>query len=97
MNDPNEGSVVLFKRYGCPPESAAHRSRRWELGRVVNTFFVDATGRVVEPTFEDAHNLTPWVTIDSEKPEGPSAPTTLTVPLDVDHIDPIVHGTEVRS
>lgn len=96
MSDPNEGSVVLFKRFGCPVNSEAHHSRRWELGRVVNTFFVDTSGRIVEPTLGNT-TLTPWVTIDPEKPEGPSAPTTLTVPLDEHHIDVIRHGTELPS
>lgn len=99
-NDPNAGSLVLFKRFGCPPDSAAHCSREWALGRIVDTFFVK-DGAVYTPTEEEEDDaalwaaLTPWVTIDPEKPEGRSAPTTLTVPLDSDHVDLIVHGTEL--
>lgn len=96
--DVNAGSLVLFKRFGCPVDSAAHRSRRWELGRIVNTFFTRPNGQVVEITEDNyrvAHHFEVWVTISPEKPEGPMAPTTLTVPLDVDHVDPIVHGSEL--
>jgi hypothetical protein len=88
--DPNKNSFVLFKRYGCSPQT-----QNWSLGRVVDTFFVDSVGRVVEPTEENAHLLTPWATIDPEKPEGRSAPSTITVPMDEHHFDPIVHWTEL--
>lgn len=98
MSDPNDGSLVLFKRYGCPVNSDAHRSRQWELGRVVSTFFVDDHGGVTEDTERIlGGHCTAWLTIDPEKPEGASAPSCVTVPLDEHHVDVIVHGTEVAA
>lgn len=86
MTDPNEGSAVLFRR--LRPDAAFGE---WEVGYIKQTFFVDAAMRIVAPSF-DYPEYTPWVTIVPAAPEGRSAPTTLSVPLDAEHIDPIVYG-----
>lgn len=88
MSDPNEGSVVLFKR-GRRPDGSMFGP--WEVGYVVSTFFVDESGAVIEPDLETPHEA--WLTVRPAAPEGEQAPNTLTVPLA--SIDPVVHGTEL--
>jgi hypothetical protein len=89
MADPNAGSMVLFKRFGPPPFK-----RDWEVGRVVSTFFATPSGKVVEPDF-DHPEYEPWLMIVPCAPEGEQAPTSLSVPLHPNWIDPVVHGTDL--
>jgi hypothetical protein len=94
MSDPNEGSVVLFRR-GIRPDGSAFGD--WEVGYVKQTYFVDESGRVCEPTLERSADLASWLLVAPAAPDGRAAPTTVPVPLDFEHVDPIVHGTELPS
>lgn len=90
--DVNEGSMVLFRR---GMEAGGKAYGEWEVGFVTQTFFTDGlTGPIVEPS-PDRPNQRAWVEIAPAAEEGPSAPTTLSVLLDAEHIDPIRHGSEM--
>jgi len=92
MSDVNKGSMILFRR-GMGAGGAPYGD--WEIGYVTGTLFTDGLrGPVVEPSF-DHPDYQCWVEILPAVPEGEMAPTTLSLPLDMGHIDPVVHGCEV--
>lgn len=89
----NRGSLVLFRR-GINLDGSSWGP--WHPGYIDQTYWVDGDGKFHdEPDLANPTARQAWVSVVPATPEGPSAPTTVPVPLDAEHIDPIVHGSEV--